>query len=142
MSKMTLALRSTGVSLALCVAGATAASAFSYGILTVTHEGTSRGQAYGTFSRSGFNGASLASELRDISRDRTRTYVEGRGYGSGDYVAVQSGRRDDGGSTFAAMTTRYGYAAGSTSGFIGYVKVCQDVPLRPDWCSGSVSGRM
>jgi hypothetical protein len=142
MSKVMLALRSTGVSVALCVVGATAASAFSYGILTVSHDGASRGQGYGSLSRSGFNGAALSSTLRDLRRDNTRTYVEGKGYGGGNYVSVQSGRRDDGPNGFVRMTTRYGYAAGSTSGFTGYVKVCQDVDLSFDWCSGEASGPM
>lgn len=133
------ALRLGAVSLALCLMGAGIASAFSYGTLSVYHNGALRGQGYGTFSRSGYNQVRLTSTLSDTRADDTRTFVSGKGYGANDAFSVQSGRRDDGGRSFARMVDRYGYSSGAMIGHRGYIKVCQDVKRAPDWCSREVS---
>ncbi len=134
--------RAVGLSLTLSVVSAGAASAYSYGTLTVSHDGSDRGKGYGSFSRSGYNGASLTASLADLRSDDTRTYAAARGTGIQDWVVVQSGRRSGGPNGFAPMQTKYGYAAGSTYNFSAYVKVCQDVNFATDWCSSSATGRL
>jgi len=142
MSRFSRVLQSTSAAVILAVVGAASASVFSYGTLTASHDGSVRGKGYGTFSAYGYNQVKLTATLADMTKDGTRTFVSGKGYGGDDYVSVESGRRADGGNTFASMATKYGTAAGSTSGFTGYVKVCQDVSLSPDWCSSTKSGNM
>lgn len=132
--------RSAAVALTMTLAGALSASAYSYGALSVSHDGAQRGKGYGTLSAYGWNSARLTSWLADTKLDGTRTFVSARAYGNNDAVAVQSGRRTDGESWYAQMATKYGYAAGSTTGWYGNAKVCQDVPNAPDWCSAADYG--
>lgn len=142
MNKLTRATRTAGLAAALALLGGLTASAMSYGPLTASHGGSAQGLGYGSFVATGYNGAKLTSTLADLHKDGTRTYTSAKGYGSGDYVGVQSGRRSDGGTAYARMYDRTGQAARSTRGFTGYVQVCQDVNLRADWCSTKKSGRM
>lgn len=134
--------RSAAVALALTLVGALSASAYSYGVLAVSHDGTQRGKGYGTLAAWGWNSARLTATLADTKKDGTRTFASARAYGNNDAVAVQSGRRTDGESWYASMATKYGYAAGSTAGWYGNVKVCQDVSAAPDWCSGADYGSL
>lgn len=132
--------RTVAVTAAFCLLGAGSASAFGWGTLTVSHGGYEQGKGFGSFYGSGYSGGTLVSTLADLRKDGTRTYAEGNGYGNNDYLRVQSGRRSDGGNTLVRMSDQTGYAAGSTSGFTGYVKVCQDVSAAPDWCTHESSG--
>lgn len=96
----------------MTLAGALSASAYSDGALSVSHDGAQRGKGYGTLSAFGRNSARLTSWLADTKLDGTRTF----------------------------MSAKYGYAAGSTSGWYGNAKVCQDLPNAPDWCSAADYG--
>jgi hypothetical protein len=127
---------------ALALAGAGNAQAFSYGTTSVYHDGSLHGQGYGTFARTGYNDATLRPWLRDTRRDKTKTYTEARAYGNNQAFGVQSGRRPDGASSFARMADRKGYSSGAMVGYRATVKVCQDVPRRPDWCTTSRSGNL
>jgi hypothetical protein len=132
--------RSLAVAAAFCIAGAGIATAFSYGTLYVYGDGKLQGKGYGSFARTGYNEAKLTATLADMLPDGGRTFSDAKGYAPGGlFFGVQSGRRADGGSTFARMADKYGYSGGAMAGYTGYVKVCQDRSWKPDWCSGSVS---
>ncbi|MGO4256727.1 hypothetical protein [Marmoricola sp. RAF53] len=131
----------TGAASLLIVLGcAGAAQAFSYGTLSVSYDGHTAGQGYGSFYGSGWNGAKLASTLRDTRTGDGQIYAEGNASGNNDYVKVQSSRRADGGSTFATMATKSTTAASGTAGWVGYAKVCLDRSWAKDPCSGQTKG--
>src|SRR5262245_406786 len=67
-------LRSIVLAAAMSVVGAGTATAFSYGTLNVSHDGSLRGRGYGTFTAVGYNGARLTSVLADTRKDGTRTF--------------------------------------------------------------------
>jgi hypothetical protein len=135
-------LRTGALSLALCLGSAGTASAFNYGTLEVRHNGSLEGKGYGSLARINYNQARLKSVLADMRRDGTRTFSSAKGSNGKQTFSVQSGRRSDGQSTFAAMADRYGTSSGAMIGFRGYVKICQDVSNAPDWCSGEVSANL
>jgi len=140
--RLRTALRTGVLSLALCLGGAGTASAFNYGTLEVWHGGRLEGKGYGSLDRINYNQARLKSVLADTRRDGTRTFSSAKGSNGKQTFSVQSGRRADGQSTFAAMADRYGTSSGAMIGFRGYVKICQDVNLSLDWCSNEVSGNL
>lgn len=127
------------VSATLAVAMGGAARAFSYSG-SVSRDGYLRGQGYGNFYRTGYNTAKLTSTLADMRKDGTRTFSDAKGYAPNKYFGVQSGRRADGESWYARMADKTGYSGGAMVGYTGYVKICQDVSLAPDWCSSEDHG--
>lgn len=140
-------LRSAVGALALLIAGASSASGFTIAYqtspLSVYGDSLLRGQGAGSFTRVSTSSARLSTSLRDVRVDGTRTFMDAKGYAAGGkYFGVQSGRRSDGGSTWATMATKYGYSGGVMSGYTGYAKTCQDRPSAPDWCSTEVKGAL
>lgn len=106
MPSIAIAARGFVAAVVLCLVGTGSAEAMSYGPLTASHNGVAQGKGYGSFTRYGYNQGRLVSTLADLHLDGTRTFSSAHGYGNNDYLAVQSGRRDDGGSAYASMQTK------------------------------------
>ncbi|MGO1974748.1 MAG: hypothetical protein ACTH2Q_17465 [Propionibacteriaceae bacterium] len=126
--------------LVLSLMGTLVASAFSWGTLSVAQAGAVQGQGKGSLAWVGLNKVELKSSLRDYRSGHGRTYADARASKSGNSHKLQSGRRADGGKSFAAMAVKSKLISGSSAGFKGQVRVCQDIKLSPDPCSGWVVG--
>jgi len=94
----------------------------------------------GELYRVGWDGLRLESELTDELVDGMRTYAEGQANrGTFVHVKVQSGRRTDGGSSWATMVTETSYAGASLAGTYATTKVCMDRSWALDPCKASDS---
>lgn len=129
-----------GFVVALTMLGGSA-SALAFGPTTVYDDGRSRGAGKGNFYPIGFDGLRLESTLKDYVVDGDRTYAEGQAVdGMRMFGKVQSGRRSDGGSSWANMVTVTTYVGVSNSPAYATTKVCLDQSFQPDPCAGSASG--
>jgi hypothetical protein len=124
--------------LALALAGATSAYAFSYPTLTVSSDGLERGQGYGQVDFLTFNDGRLQPWLRDSRVDNMRAYTQlYASKGPGDAFAVESDRRADGGTTFADMANKSFSRSSSISAYSYTIYVCADKNLATDPCSAA-----
>lgn len=115
------------------------ASAFAFGPTSVSHDGSVRGWGQGQLYPVGWD-LRLESSLRDMQVDSMRTYAEGQANrGTSLHVKVQSGRRSEGGSSWATMATKTAPAGGSMAGSYATTKVCMDRAWVLDPCAASAS---
>lgn len=137
--------RAAALSTILVVSGAATASAWTFATqgspLKVYSRGTLGGQAAGSLTKVNASQVKLASQLTDNKTNGDRAYVTVRGIGAFGDGNVESGRRDDGGTSWANMSPKYMYGTGA-AGFTFYVKVCEDDSGRPDPCSDNKTGRL
>lgn len=76
-----------------------------------------QGQGYGNAWLGDIHNAKLGSTLRDMRTGHGRTYAALTGYGQYPQFTLQSGRRADGGSTYATMATKTYSSSGSLRGY-------------------------
>jgi hypothetical protein len=115
------------------------ASAFAFGPTSVSHDGLVRGWGQGKLYPVGWT-LKLESSLRDMRVDSMRTYAEGQANrGVALHVKVQSGRRSDGGTAWAAMVPTQAEAGASMGGSYATTKVCMDRSWTFDPCAASAS---
>ena len=139
---MRRALRVAATVVCLAGLGATSAQAYTWASASapklVSYNGATRGGGYGTVSSVAWNKAELRSRLKDHRVDSMRTYAQtNAARGTSDFLMAQSGRRSDGGSTYAAMspktlTASYGHGV---SQYRWTTKVCMDRSLANDPCT-------
>lgn len=139
-------LTAAGLSAVLTLSGTASAWAFTWATssspLKVSYDGAIRGGGYGTLSYISYNHGRLYSYLSDSRVDSMRTFVSVQGtYGPNESTGVQSGRRSDGGTAYAAMADKdyysgYPYGVGQ---YYYYVKVCMDRSYALDPCSTPVT---
>jgi hypothetical protein len=141
--RMSTAIRGITVGLALVIMGGTSSYAMSYGTLTVSNGGFERGKGHGTFTSINGDQAKLTATLADLRRDDSRTFAVGRATSEIADINVESGRRTDGESNFAAMADQVRNSPARTVGWKATVRLCQDKPGL-DWCTqeSSASGRL
>lgn len=130
----------------LTVAGAASAWAFTWATssspLKVSYDGVIRGGGYGSVSYVSYNHGRLYSYLSDTRVDSMRTFVNVLGtHGANSSIGVQSGRRSDGGISYAKMADKdfyseYPYGVGQ---YYYYVKVCMDRSFAFDPCSTTIT---
>jgi hypothetical protein len=124
---------------ALLVAGSTSAQAWTWAYssspLIASFEGLTRGGGYGSIDHYSYDKAVLRSTLADFRADGMRTFVYS--YSNAGNGRVESGRRDDGGTTYARMSDKYLTAPYPTSAgqYSYYAKVCMDRSWADDPCS-------
>lgn len=125
--------------IALSVAGATSAQAWQWAPYSNPIQ-MNGGKGYGATKPSGLYEATLISTLADTKTGDGRIYAKTAGTMSGASVVITSGRRADGGSSFARMSdvtsgtgsrTVYQYSTWTT-------QLCRDVPLQIDPCSDDI----
>lgn len=139
MRSSTRAISMTMAARALTGLGTASAQAWTWAQSTaplkVSRDGAYRGAGYGSLNSENLATARLISYLSDDRVDNMRTFVSVEGSGGG----IQSGRRSDGGRTFARMAdqTRSGLFP-TTQSYYYLVSVCVDVPQALDSCSNGV----
>lgn len=102
----------------------------------------SGGGGYGNANQVSYNDGVLQSWLKDTVLDGQRVYVNGYAdYGSYDF-SFQSGRRTDGGSSYARMADK-SFTSAYPYGVAQYrysIELCRDKPLIFDPCSEDKRG--
>lgn len=102
----------------------------------------SGGGGYGNANQVSYNDGVLQSWLKDTVLDGQRVYVNGYAdYGSYDFPC-QSGRRTDGGSSYARMADK-SFTSAYPYGVAQYrysIELCRDKPLIFDPCSEDKRG--
>lgn len=102
----------------------------------------SGGGGYGNAVQTGYNTGTLQSWLKDTVLDGERIYADGyANYGNYDF-GFQSGRRSDGGSSYARMADK-GFLSVYPYGVAQYsyqMELCRDKPLNLDPCSDDKRG--
>lgn len=139
--KIVRGLRALVAGGALLTLGMGSASAYTWASSSspkaVSYNGITRGAGYGSLSSTSYNSARLRSYLKDHRVDSMRTYVDVYGnYGNYD-IGTQSGRRSDGGASYALMadkTLNSAYPYGVQQ-YSYQVKVCMDRSKALDPCS-------
>ena len=100
--------------------------------------GTLQGKGYGGVTVNS-SSAVLVSYLADMTLDDGRTYANLRATSSTKGTAnKESGRRSDGGNTFARMSDQTLSLSNSSIFYAFYVKICQDKSFSGDPCSNEV----
>lgn len=99
------------------------------------------GGGYGSISQVDFNTLVLKSTLKDTVLDGQRVYVHGYGNYTCDFP-FESGRRSDGGSSYAAMADKnadscYPYGVAQ---YQYQIELCRDKPSATDPCSDDKRG--
>lgn len=134
--KFARGIATMSLTIGLALAGATAAQAWTWASSSnpITMTG---GGGYGNAIATTYNTGVLQSWLKDTVLDGERTYVNMYAdLGNFDFAA-QSGRRTDGGSSYARMADKsfmsaYPYGVAQ---YYYYVRVCRDKPWAGDPCS-------
>ena len=125
--KLKRGLSAVAVFATCAVAGASAAQAWTWAYSS-TPIIMSGGGGDGNAKQVDYNDGRLESWLKDTALDGERTYVRMYAdYGSADFAA-ESGRRSDGGNSYARMadksfTTAYPYAIAQ---YLYTVRICRD----------------
>jgi len=138
--KITRLLAVSGLGLVALLAGASGAQAWTWASSSnpIVMSG---GAGYGSISSVNYNTGVLKSTLRDTVLDGERIYARGYADYTCDFT-FESGRRADGGSSYAAMADRnftscYPYGVGQYS---YQIELCRDKPYVPDPCSDDKRG--
>jgi hypothetical protein len=138
--RLTRQLAVAFVAFGAAVAGASSAQAWTWASSSNPIVMTGGG-GYGSIAGVDYNTLVLRSTLKDTVLDGQRVYVHGYGNYTCDFV-FESGRRTDGGSSYAAMADRYWdscypYGVGQ---YQYLIELCRDKPLAADPCSEDKRG--
>jgi hypothetical protein len=129
-------IAAVSVALGMGLLGATSAQAWTWASSSNPILMTGGG-GYGNANQSSYNTGVLQSWLKDTALDGERVYVNMYAdYGSADF-RVESGRRSDGGSSYARMadksfTSTYPYGVAQ---YYYTVRLCRDKAYSSDPCS-------
>lgn len=124
------------LAIGLAITGAASAQAWTWASSSspITMTG---GGGYGNANYVNYGTGNLQSWLKDTVLDGERVYVNVNGSYGQNYLNAQSGRRSDGGSSYARMADKAIYSPYpyGVSQFYYTVRICRDKPFAGDPCS-------
>ena len=133
--EVSVAIATVGIALA----SAGSAAAWTWGTLSTPILMTGGG-GYGSSVQTGYSTGKLTGTyLKDTATGDGRVYVKNNATGpGGSYFSSESGRRADGGASYANMGESPFSSGGTGWGVASFsytIKLCRDKPFEPDPCS-------